>query len=58
MAGVDRKALMELGGWKEGRMLDEIYAHVTSEHKVEIMARMGLTSSAGGKAEPRGQETD
>ena len=53
MAGVDRKALMELGGWKEGRMLDEIYAHVTSDHKVEIMAKMGLTSSTGGKAEPR-----
>lgn len=56
MAGVDRKALMELGGWKEGRMLDEIYAHVTSEHKVEIMARMGLTSSSGGKATLRGAE--
>ncbi|MCP4920877.1 MAG: tyrosine-type recombinase/integrase, partial [Proteobacteria bacterium] len=27
MAGVDRQTLMVLGGWKDGRMLDEVYAH-------------------------------
>lgn len=42
MAGVDRRTLMELGGWKEGRMLDEIYAHTTDAHKAEVMARMGI----------------
>lgn len=43
MAGVDRKALMELGGWKDGRMLDEIYAHVSDDHVAEIMSRVGLS---------------
>jgi len=42
MAGVDRKTLMELGGWKEGRMLDEVYAHTTDAHKIEVMAKMGI----------------
>lgn len=42
MQGVDRRTLMELGGWKEGRMLDEIYAHTTDAHKAEVMARMGI----------------
>lgn len=46
MAGVDRRTLMELGGWTEGRMLDEIYAHTTDDHKAEVMARTGLGSSA------------
>lgn len=46
MAGVDRKALMELGGWKEGRMLDEVYAHVTDDHKAQVMARLGVDASA------------
>ena len=45
MAGVDRRTLMELGGWKEGRMLDEIYAHVTDSHKDEVMGSMGIASS-------------
>jgi len=42
MAGVDRKTLMELGGWKSGEMLDLVYAHVTSTHVADVMARMGL----------------
>lgn len=54
MAGVDRRTLMELGGWKEGRMLDEIYAHVTDEHKAEVMLRMGLTSNRQGSAQDVG----
>ena len=45
MAGVDRRTLMELGGWKEGRMLDEIYAHATDDHKEDVMSRMGIASS-------------
>lgn len=42
MSGTDRRSLMELGGWQEGRMLDEIYAHTTSSVKAEIMAKSGL----------------
>ncbi|MFZ5478963.1 MAG: tyrosine-type recombinase/integrase [Myxococcota bacterium] len=42
MAGVDRATLMELGGWTEGRMLDEIYAHTTDAHKAAVMARSGI----------------
>lgn len=42
MAGVDRKALMDLGGWSSGQMLDQVYAHVTSDHLEEVMARSGL----------------
>lgn len=45
MAGVDRRTLMELGGWKEGRMLDEIYAHTTDAHMADVMSRMGITAS-------------
>jgi len=45
---------MELGGWKEGRMLDEIYAHVTDEHKAEVMLKMGLTSNRQGSAQDTG----
>ena len=37
---------MELGGWKDGRMLDEVYAHVTDDHKAEVMARTGVTATA------------
>jgi integrase len=46
MAGVDRKTLMELGGWTSGVMLDAIYAHVTSQHVAEVMAKMGIAGSA------------
>jgi integrase len=42
MAGVDRKSLQELGGWTDGRMLDEVYAHVTPDHLGAIMARSGI----------------
>lgn len=42
MAGVDRRTLMEVGGWTEGRMLDEIYAHTTDDHKAAVMGRSGL----------------
>lgn len=45
MAGVDRKTLMELGGWRTGAMLDSIYAHVTSAHVTEVMSRMGITGA-------------
>lgn len=52
MAGVDRRTLMELGGWKEGRMLDEIYAHCTDDHKTEVMAKMGIAGSSEKSSEP------
>ncbi len=42
MAGVDRKSLQEPGGWSDGRMLDEVYAHVTPDHLGAIMARSGI----------------
>jgi integrase len=42
VAGIDRRTLMELGGWKDGRMLDEVYAHVTDDHKADVMARTGV----------------
>ena len=45
MAGVDRRTLMELGGWTEGRMLDEVYSHVTDDHMDEVMGKMGISSS-------------
>lgn len=42
MSGVDRRALMDLGGWSSGQMLDQVYAHVPSEHLEEVMAKSGL----------------
>lgn len=42
MAGVDRRSLMDLGGWTSSSVLDEIYAHASEPHKTELMARMGL----------------
>lgn len=51
MAGVDRRTLMELGGWKDGRMLDEVYAHVTDDHKADVMARTGVAAAAATRAE-------
>ena len=47
MAGVDRRTLMEVGGWKESRVLDEIYSHVTDDHVAEVMSRMGVTGTQG-----------
>jgi integrase len=52
MDGVDRQTLLTVGGWKEGRMLDEIYAHVTDDHVNDVMARAGISSSAPNKTEP------
>ena len=52
MAGVDRRTLMELGGWKEGRMLDEIYAHATDAHMESVMATHGLTASIVASSDP------
>lgn len=46
MAGVDRVSLIQVGGWTDGRMLDEIYAHATSQHVVETMARHGISAGA------------
>jgi integrase len=48
MAGVDRKSLQELGGWSDGRMLDEVYAHVTPDHLSAIMARSGIGGRRSG----------
>ena len=45
MAGVDRRTVMDVGGWKESRVLDEIYSHVTNEHVAEVMSRMGFDGS-------------
>jgi integrase len=42
MSGVDRKSLQVLGGWSGGRMLDEVYAHVTSPHLKAIMDGAGI----------------
>ena len=42
MAGVDRQSLMVLGGWRDGRMLDEVYAHVSDDHVADVMSRMGV----------------
>ncbi|MFZ5477696.1 MAG: tyrosine-type recombinase/integrase [Myxococcota bacterium] len=44
MQGVDRRTLMELGGWSSGSMLDHVYAHSTDEHMDEVMDRSGLGS--------------
>ena len=45
MAGVDRRTLMEVGGWRDGRVLDEIYSQVTPKHVDEIMAGAGIRAS-------------
>jgi integrase len=47
MEGVDRWTLMSLGGWKDGRVLDEIYAHVTSAHVREAVMRTGIKAKDG-----------
>lgn len=41
-AGVDRRTLMDLGGWTSSSVLDEIYSHAPEDHKVGVMARTGL----------------
>ena len=41
-SGVDRRTLMELGGWKDSRILDEIYSHVSDDHKWSVMASSGV----------------
>ncbi len=48
MAGVDRKALQEMGGWTDGEMLDRVYAHVTSGHLKTVMAGQGIGRADGG----------
>jgi len=50
MAGVDRRTLMELGGWADSRMLDEIYSHAPDAHKAEVMARAGIAPAPGAEA--------
>ncbi len=47
MEGVDRWTLMQLGGWKDGRVLDEIYAHVTSQHVRDAVVRTGVKAKEG-----------
>jgi integrase len=47
MEGVDRWTLMQLGGWKDGRVLDEIYAHVTSAHVRKAVMRTGIKAKEG-----------
>lgn len=42
IAGVDRRTLIELGGWSNGEMLDDIYAHTSDTHKADVMAKSGL----------------
>jgi len=42
MAGVDRRTLMDLGGWTDGRVLDEIYSHTTDAHRAAVMEGVGL----------------
>lgn len=49
IAGVDRRTLMELGGWTDSSMLDEVYAHTTDDHKAEVMARTGVASSSAAR---------
>ena len=44
MQGVDRRSLMELGGWTSGAMLDEVYAHVPDQHKARMIAASGVES--------------
>jgi integrase len=41
-AGVDRRTLMEVGGWASSQMLDEVYSHVSDDHKADVMSRMGI----------------
>ncbi len=41
-AGVPRRSLMELGGWKSSEVLDEIYSHVTDDQLESLMDRMGI----------------
>jgi len=56
MEGVDRWTLMSLGGWKDGRVLDEIYAHVTSAHVREAVMRTGIKAKEGAVVRLVGEE--
>ncbi len=43
LAGVDRSTLIALGGWKDGKMLDVVYARVPAAHAIDVMSRNGVT---------------
>jgi site-specific recombinase XerD len=37
--GVDRRTLIEIGGWADSSVLDEVYAHTTDAHKESVISR-------------------
>ena len=43
-AGMDVRAVQELGGWKSPEMPLRIYAHVSTEHALEAMKRFPLST--------------
>ncbi len=46
-AGVERRTVMKIGGWKTGEMLDEIYEHTSDDRAAEV-----LTATEVGGAGP------
>lgn len=48
--GMDRAALIALGGWKDGKMLDNTYARITPIHAARQMMLLGVSGRPGPKA--------
>lgn len=55
-SGVDRRTLMEIGGWKSSQMLDEVYSHVSDDHKIDVMSRMGIEADPDDEEEGEEEE--
>lgn len=51
-SGVDRRTLMDIGGWSSSQMLDEVYSHVSSDHRADVMSRMGIDAGLDVEDEP------
>jgi hypothetical protein len=42
---------MEVGGWASSQMLDEVYSHVSDDHKADVMSRMGIDAGVDDEEE-------
>ena len=57
-SGVDRRTLMDVGGWASSQMLDEVYSHVSDDHKADVMSRMGIDGGDGDNEDLEGDQLE